>query len=71
MKNLKIIDSTPFRFNVKFVEYSDKSFAIVGETKEIKDSLKEMGGKFNSFLKCGKGWIFSNKRKETVLSFLK
>ena len=65
------INSTPFKFNVELVEYSEKSFAIVGETKEIKDNLKELGGKFNKYLKCGSGWIFSNKRKETVLSFLK
>jgi hypothetical protein len=46
--------------------YSEKSFAITGETKPVKDKLKELGGKFNPFLTCGAGWIFSKSKLETI-----
>jgi hypothetical protein len=40
-------------------KYSDKSFVIVGpDTKEHKEKIKAIGGKWNSNLKCGGGWIF-------------
>lgn len=52
-------------------EYSDKSFVIRGEdTKKFKDTLKELGGKWNPSLKDGSGWIFSNTRKEQLEKFL-
>jgi hypothetical protein len=55
---------------VKFLEYSEKSFALIGEqTKQIKDKLKEYGN-YNRHLKCGAGWIFSNKKKIDVLNLL-
>jgi hypothetical protein len=44
--------------NLILVDYSEKAFAIIGETKPIKEQLKQLGGKFNSFLTCGAGWIF-------------
>ena len=50
--------------NISFVDYSEKAFAIIGDTKPIKDQLKSLGGRFNFRLKCGAGWIFS-KTKET------
>jgi len=53
-------------------EYSDKSFCIFGEnTKEYKEELKSIGGKWNSNLKYGPGWIFSNKNKVKVQEWLK
>jgi len=52
---------------LKIDTYSDKSFVIRGEeTKEYKDKLKELGGKWNSNLKDGGGWIFSNNNKNKV-----
>lgn len=60
---------------IDLVNYSEKSFALFGDTKEIKDYLKEMGGKFNPYLNYngGKkaGWIFSNNSKTKVELFLK
>jgi hypothetical protein len=47
-------------------DYSDKSFAIYGDTKPFKEELKNLGGKFNPNLKDGPGWIFSMKHKEAV-----
>ena len=52
-------------------EYSEKSFVIRGDdTKKFKDTLKELGGKWNPSLKDGSGWIFSNARKEQLEKFL-
>lgn len=55
---------------VNIVDYSDKAFAVIGETKPIKDSLRSLGGSFNAHLKCGAGWIFSKKRLQAVESHL-
>lgn len=53
----------------EIVDYSEKAIALFGDTKEIKDLLKAMGGKFNPRLTYngGKraGWIFGlSKRGE-------
>lgn len=54
----------------KIVDYSEKAFAVVGDTREIKDTLKQHGGRFNPSLtvdgsKCA-GWIFSKKNLDAV-----
>ena len=51
---------------LQIIEYSEKAIAVVGETRAIKETLKALGGRFNSHLSCGAGWIFS-KTKETTL----
>lgn len=43
---------------IQIVDYSEKAIAVIGDTKAIKDKLKELGGKFNFRLSCGAGWIF-------------
>lgn len=55
---------------VKIVEYSAKAFAVIGDTKPIKDDLKKLGGRFNKRLMCGAGWIFSNSKRPAVDAFL-
>lgn len=56
---------------IELIEYNANSFALVGEgTREHKEKIKDLGGKFNRFLKCGAGWIFSNKQREKVNQFL-
>lgn len=52
------------------VDYSDKSFAVIGDTKEIKEQLKSLGGRFNFRLTCGAGWIFPNKARADVEKLL-
>lgn len=52
------------------IDYSEKAFAVTGDTKAIKDDLKRLGGRFNAKLRCGAGWIFSNKQREAVGKFL-
>lgn len=47
---------------IQVIDYSEKAVAVIGETKAIKDQLKELGGSFNPRLSCGPGWIFSKKR---------
>lgn len=54
----------------KIVDYSEKAIAVVGDTREIKDILKQHGGRFNPSLtvdgsKCA-GWIFSKKNLDAV-----
>jgi len=55
---------------VKIVDYSVKAFAVIGETKAIKEVLRSLGGRFNNFLTCGPGWIFAKTRYEAVKTSL-
>lgn len=56
--------------SLTIVDYSDKAFAVIGDTKSVKDDLKKLGGRFNGKLSCGAGWIFSNKMREAVEKFI-
>ena len=51
---------------VQIIDYSEKAIAIVGETRAIKETLKTLGGRFNSHLSCGAGWIFSKSKEATL-----
>lgn len=53
---------------LQLVDYSEKAFVLIGDTKAIKDKLKELGGRFNARLSCGAGWIFSKIRTWTYIS---
>lgn len=55
---------------LSYVDYSDKAFAITGETKPLAETLKELGGRFNARLSCGPGWIFSKKKEAEVRAAL-
>lgn len=55
---------------VNIIDYSEKAFAVVGDTKPIKDKLKGLGGSFNPRLSCGAGWIFSKKKLNEVTKAL-
>jgi flavodoxin len=56
--------------SVQIVEYSDRSIAVFGDTKTIKEELKELGGRFNKYLKhdgeTKAGWIFPLKDRADV-----
>ena len=56
--------------SVRIIDYSEKAFALVGETKTIKDNLKSLGGRFNPKLSCGAGWVFPKSKLTTVQAFL-
>lgn len=44
-------------------EYSEKSFVLRGDTKPHKEQMKKMGGKWNTNLKGGPGWVFSKAKR--------
>ena len=46
---------------LNLINYSPKSIAITGDYQEIESQLIVIGGKFNSRLSCGPGWIFAKK----------
>lgn len=58
----------------KIVDYSEKSCAVIGDTKSIKDDLKQLGCKFNNNLIIDDekvpGWIFSKKVHNAVEKYL-
>lgn len=51
---------------IEIIDYSEKAFAVIGDTKPIKETLKQLRGSFNSRLSCGAGWIFPKSKLETV-----
>lgn len=55
---------------LEIVDYSEKAIAVFGDTKAIKDQLKELGGRFNPALKYNgekrAGWIFGKKQADKV-----
>jgi len=55
---------------IQIVKYSEKSVAAIGETTPFKDTIKDVGGKWNSKLKCGPGWILSAKKLEGLKTAL-
>ena len=62
--------------SIKLVNYSDKSIALFGNTKKLKEILKILGGRYNKNLKYpengnkANGWIFPIKKKELILNEL-
>ena len=54
---------------LQIVDYSEKAIAVIGETKDVKDELKELGGRFNPRLSCGAGWIFSKKKENEIREY--
>ncbi len=60
----------PISGDFSIIEYSEKAIAVIGDTKEFKNQLKNLGGKFNPKLRCGAGWIFSAKKRDAVEKFL-
>ena len=67
--------STVEKFTV--VDYSEKSVALFGDTKPIKEQLKKMGGRFNANLRPFAddtrvpGWIFPIKVKADLQKLIK
>ena len=55
---------------VRVATYSDKSFCVFGDTYPIRKMLKAAKLCYIPGLKCGPGWIGSNKRKDAVLQLL-
>ncbi len=64
-----MVESAPVE-GLQVVEYSAKCFAIIGNTKQIKDQLKSLGGRFNARLTCGAGWVFPATKRAEILNAL-
>lgn len=55
---------------LEFHDYSEKSFAIVGDTKPVKAIMEKYHGRFNRYLSVGAGWIFAKKYEADVRAAL-
>ena len=55
---------------MNITDYGEKAFVVGGNTKPFKDNLKKLGGRFNPKLETGPGWIFSNKYRTNVDTYL-
>ena len=74
-KEVKEIAKAENDQKIMIVSYSEKAVAVFGETRPLKELLKEQGGRFNPYLKkdgenCP-GWIFSKKREAQLREVLK
>ena len=62
------------RNGVRLVDYSEKAVAVVGDTYEIKEQLKEAGGRFNRGLTVDgqktAGWVFSKRHQDAIANLL-
>ena len=60
--------------DLEMVDYSGKAIAVFGDTKAIKEQLKELGGRFNPALNYNgekrAGWIFSKKKADEVRNLM-
>lgn len=60
---------------LEMVDYSEKAIAVFGDTKAIKEQLRELGGRFNPSLNYDgekrAGWIFSKKQADKVKELIK
>jgi hypothetical protein len=56
---------------LRLSKYSEKSFAVYGDSRPYSSGLKSLGGRFNSKLMGGPGWIYSNNSFEKVQDFVR
>lgn len=65
-----IMPVQPAKPTLELVMYSERSFAIFGDTKAVKEQLTGLFGKFNAYLKrdgvVTPGYIFSIGRLDAV-----
>lgn len=64
------LEETDVAPTYQIIDYSEKAIALVGDTKAIKEQLKQLGGRFNPKLSCGAGWIFSKKKEDELRAML-
>ena len=50
--------------------YGERAIVVRGDTKSVKDILKNLGGRFNPRLNGGAGWIFSARSEAKVREVL-
>lgn len=58
--------TAPSKEKIWLEEYTEKSFAIRGDTREFAEQIREFGGKWISLRSGGKGWMFSKRKLDEV-----
>ena len=51
-------------------DYSDKAIVVSGNTRDVKEDLKRLGGKYNAKLRDGPGWIFPKTLEGAVRKYI-
>jgi len=62
----EVAEDTTAAPSLRLIDYSERAFALIGDTKKIREKLKSMGGRFNARLSCGAGWVFSKKHEAEI-----
>ena len=57
--------------DISIEEYTDRSVVVRGETRQYKEDLKKLGGKYNSRLRGEPGWIFPKSKQNDIVKFMK
>jgi hypothetical protein len=68
--NILIINKMSFN-DLKIEDYTDRSVAVMGDTRKYKEDLKKLGGKYNGNLKNGPGWVFPKTSENALKNFIK
>ena len=56
--------------NINIETYSERAIVVRGNTEDHKEQLKALGGKWNSRLKDGPGWIFPKTKKQEIENWI-
>lgn len=56
--------------DLQIIDYSERAIAVIGNTKPIKEILKQLGGRFNLRLTCGAGWVFPKSKTNELRAAL-
>jgi hypothetical protein len=74
----KLIETEDFKSKkIEIIHYTEKSIVVIGDTKDIKDKLKTLGGSWNAkltnkeTLEIFGGWIFPKSKEDTLRKDLK
>jgi hypothetical protein len=67
----KNIKSEANDIKIQLVTYSEKSFALIGNTYPIKEDIEERKGKYSSKLIIGNGYIWTIKNIELMRKYLR
>lgn len=52
--------------DIRIVDYSEKAFAVYGDTQQFANEFKDLGGYLNPRLRDGEGWVFSKRKKPEI-----
>lgn len=57
--------------NINIESYSEKAIVVRGNTKNHKETLINIGGKYNDRLKGGEGWIFPKSKQKDIENWIR